>query len=134
MLLQGLKDGIFDVIATDHAPHSEFEKANDFGTAPFGITGLETAVLSLYDQYIRKDVFGWDLLVKRYSAEPRRLLGLDPVPIKEGIKAEFIVIDLESKTTFTKEFMKSRSSNTPFIDKTLAGEIRDVVVGTEKLK
>ncbi len=134
LLLQGLKEGVFDVIATDHAPHSKFEKANDFGSAPFGITGLETAVLSLYDRYISKGIFGWDILVKRYSAEPRRLMGLDVVPIKEGQAAEFIVIDLDGETTFTKEFMGSKSSNTPFVDEVLAGEIRNVVKGGECLK
>ena len=133
-LLQGLIDGVFDVIATDHAPHSEFEKSNDFGNAPYGITGLETAVLSLYNRFIQRGRFGWDILVKRYSAEPRRLLGLDTVPIQEGCPAEFIVVDLEGETTFSKEWMRSKSSNTPFIDQTLAGEIRSVVKGVDCLK
>jgi len=61
-------------------------------------------------------------------------MGLDPVPIQEGKPAEFIVIDLESETTFSKEFMRSKSSNTPFIDKALAGEIRNVVNRGECLK
>ncbi len=132
-LLQGLIEGVFDVIATDHAPHTAFEKANDFGSAPFGITGLETALPSLFDRFISKGAFGWDLLVKRYSAEPRRLTKLDPVPIVEGGAAELIVFDPEAETTFTKDFMKSKSSNTPFLDKTLKGKVRVVLTGEKIL-
>ncbi|MGY8641741.1 MAG: dihydroorotase [Verrucomicrobiales bacterium] len=126
-LLQGLIEGVFDVIATDHAPHTHFEKANDFGSAPFGITGLETAVISLYHHYIRNGRFGWDVLVKRYSAEPRRLAKVDPIAIKEGCDADFIVFETDATTEFSLEFMRSKSGNTPFIDKTLNGQIRKVV-------
>ena len=133
-LIQGLIDGVFDVIATDHAPHTEFEKNSDFASAPFGITGLETALPSLYDNFIAKGVFGWDVLVKRYSAEPRRLLNFQPVPIREGGAAEFIVFNPARTTTFTREFMKSKSKNTPYLDKTLQGLIERVILnGTELL-
>lgn len=132
-LLQGLIDGVFDVIATDHAPHTPFEKNNDFSTAPFGITGLETALPSLYHYFISKGSFGWDLIVKRYSAEPRRILNLPTVPIVEGGTAEFIVFNPNATTTFTKEFMKSKSVNTPFLDKTLNGRIDVVVLKGEEL-
>ncbi|MDB6138542.1 MAG: dihydroorotase [Verrucomicrobiaceae bacterium] len=132
-LLQGLIDGIFDVIATDHAPHTEFEKKNDFASAPFGITGLETALPSLFDAYISKGIFGWDLLVKRYSAEPRRLIHLEPVPIKEGGAAEFIVFNPDRTTTFTREFMKSKSINTPFLDKEVRGMVERVIYQGEEL-
>jgi dihydroorotase len=133
LLLQGLIDGWFDVIATDHAPHTPFEKNQDFASAPFGITGLETALPSLYDRFISKGVFGWDLVVKRYSAEPRRLMKLAPVPIVEGGIAEFIVFNPERSTTFTREFMKSKSINTPFIDKTLQGMVERVIYRGEEL-
>ncbi|QIF01406.1 dihydroorotase [Roseimicrobium sp. ORNL1] len=132
-LLQGLIDGVFDVIATDHAPHTEFEKNNDFGSAPFGVTGLETALPSLYHYFIKEEKFGWDLLVKRYSAEPRRLLGHEPVPVVEGGVAEFIVFNPRATSTFTRQFMKSKSINTPFYDKTLQGRVDTVVLGDEVL-
>ena len=133
LLLQGLIEGVFDVIATDHAPHTQFEKNNDFVSAPFGITGLETALVSLHDRFVSKDAFGWDLLVRRYSAEPRRLTKLDPVPVVEGGVAELIVFDPEAETTFSKEFMQSKSSNTPFLDQTLKGQVRVVVKGDKIL-
>jgi len=132
-LLQGLKDGWFDVIATDHAPHTPFEKNQDFASAPFGITGLETALISLYDNFIAKDILNWQLIVKRYSAEPRRLMKLAPVPIKEGGTAEFIVFNPARTTTFSRDFMKSKSINTPFLDKTLQGMVERVMYRGEEL-
>ncbi|WP_395734675.1 dihydroorotase [Prosthecobacter sp.] len=132
-LLQGLKDGWFDVIATDHAPHTPFEKNQDFASAPFGITGLESALVSLYDRFIAKDILSWQLIVQRYSAEPRRLMKLAPVPIKEGGTAEFIVFNPARTTTFSRGFMKSKSINTPFIDQTLQGMVERVMYRGEEL-
>lgn len=126
-LLQGLIDGVFDVIATDHAPHTEFEKNTDFESAPFGITGLETAVPSLYHHFIKTGKFGWDLLVKRYSAEPRRLMRKEVIKIAEGHSADIVVFDPSGSTHFTKEFMKSRSTNTPFLDQQLDGSVEEVL-------
>lgn len=132
-LLQGLKDGWFDVIATDHAPHTPFEKNQDFASAPFGITGLETVLPSLYHHFISKGILDWSVIVKHYSAEPRRLMKLPPVPIKEGGIAEFILFNPERSTTFTREFMKSKSINTPFLGKTLQGMVERVVYRGEEL-
>ena len=132
-LLEGLKEGVFDLIATDHAPHTAFEKEQDFVSAPNGITGLETALVSLYDRFVASQQIGWDLVVKRYSAEPRRMMGLDVVPVEEGKPADFIVFDPAGETTFTREFMRSKSINTPFLDQTLQGRVELVVRGSETL-
>ena len=132
-LLEGLKEGVFDLIATDHAPHSEFEKAQDFVSAPNGITGLETALVSLHDRFIATGLVGWDLVVKRYSAEPRRMMGLEPVPIEEGRTADLIIFDPSGETTFSRDFMKSRSVNTPFLNQTLRGRVEMVLRGDEVL-
>ena len=134
LLLQGLIGGVIDVIATDHAPHTEFEKQNcDFASAPFGITGLETALVSLYHHFIRRERFGWDLVVRRYSSEPRRLLGLEAVPVVEGGTAEFLIFSTDDQTTFSREFMRSKSANTPFVDRTLEGRVQGVVRAGEVL-
>lgn len=132
-LLQGLIDGVFDLIATDHAPHTPFEKSQDFVSAPNGITGLDTALISLHHYFVLTGKFGWDLVVKRYSAEPRRLMGLDVPTISEGSAADLILFDPDKETTFTKEFMKSKSQNTPFLDKTLKGSVDLVILGDEIL-
>ncbi|HRX55008.1 MAG TPA: dihydroorotase, partial [Verrucomicrobiales bacterium] len=75
----------------------------------------------------------WDLVVKRYSAEPRRVIKQDPVPVREGGVAEFIVFDPARKTRFTKAFMRSKSSNTPFLDQELDGMVACVVRNGEVL-
>jgi len=128
-LLQGLIDGVFDLIATDHAPHTPFEKSQDFVSAPNGITGLDTAVVSLYHHFIANGVFGWDLLVKRYSAEPRRLMGLPVASIAQGEPADMVLFDPDATTTFTADFMRSKSQNTPFLNQTLSGSVDLVVLG-----
>jgi dihydroorotase len=128
-LLEGLIDGTFDLIATDHAPHTPFEKSQDFVSAPNGITGLDTALVSLYHYFVATGKFGWDLIVKRFSAEPRRFMGLPAVSIAEGQAVDLILFDPEKETTFTKAFIKSKSQNTPFLDKTLKGSVDLVVLG-----
>ncbi len=132
-LLEGLIEGVFDVIATDHAPHTEFEKNNDFVSAPFGITGLETALPSLFDRFIAPGKFGWDVLVRRYSAEPRRLMGKDAVKVASGQPADFVVFDPAATTVFSREFMRSRSVNTPFLDREVRGRIVETVYRGEVL-
>ena len=133
-LFDGLIEGVFDVIATDHAPHTEFEKRQqDFEAAPFGITGLETVLPSMFHYFINENKMDWGAMVQRYSSEPRKLLGHDPVSISEGEKAELVIFDVNGETVFTKEFMESKSPNTPFLDKTLKGSVELVVVGEEVL-
>jgi dihydroorotase len=132
-LLQGLIEGVFDIIATDHAPHTAFEKSQDFISAPNGITGMDTALVSLYHHFVAPGKFGWDLVVKRYSAEPRRLMGLPVVTLAVGQPADLVLFDTAGETTFSKDFMKSKSQNTPFLDQTLRGRVTLVVLGDEIL-
>ena len=128
-LVAGFIDGSIDVLACDHAPHTEFEKSSEFGSAPFGAAGLETTVPVMFDRFIRKGVFGWDLLIERYSAAPRRLVGMKPVEIAEGAKAEFFVFDPEGETPVTRETMKTKSPVSPFLGETLAGKVRGTSLG-----
>ena len=132
-LLQGLLDGTFDLIATDHAPHTPFEKSQDFANAPNGITGLDTALVSLHHHFIVTGKFGWDLLIKRYSAEPRRFMSLETAAIAEGKTADLVLFDPHKDTNFSAEFMKSKSQNTPFLNKTLKGSVDVVILGNEIL-
>lgn len=132
-LLEGLIDGTFDLIATDHAPHTPFEKSQDFVSAPNGITGLETALVSLHHHFVAKGKFGWNLIVKRFSAEPRRFMGLPAVSIEAGQPANLILFDPDKETTFTPEFMRSKSQNTPFLNQTLKGSVGLVVLNHDIL-
>lgn len=132
-LLEGLLDGTFDIIATDHAPHTPFEKSQDFVSAPNGITGLDTALVSLHHYFVATGKLGWDVVIRKFSAEPRRFMGLKTPSISLGSPADFILFDPEKETNFTAEFMKSKSQNTPFLDKTLKGSVDLVILGDEIL-
>jgi dihydroorotase len=127
-LVQGLIDGTIDAIASNHAPHTEFEKSSDFATAPFGVSGLETTVLAIFDHFISREVFGWDLFIKKYSADPRRIVKLEPVKIATGEKSQFFVFDPNGMTTISRDYLKTKSPVSPFLGKTLKGEIRETVV------
>ena len=101
--------------------------------APFGITGLESALPSLYDGFVRSGKFGWDVVVQRFSTEPRRLMGLEPVGIADGEPASLVLFNPERTTTFTEEFMLSKSNNTPFLNREVQGMVELVVHGGDVL-
>ncbi|CAN5354813.1 dihydroorotase [soil metagenome] len=133
-LVKGLIEGVIDLIATDHAPHSEFEKRQDFASAPFGITGLETALPALYHHFVKAGTFGWPLVLERFAAAPRRLLGLAPMGIREGqAAAEIVVFNPGRKSVFTKAAMRSKSANTPWLDAELEGMVETVVANGQIL-
>lgn len=127
-LVRGLLDDTIDAIASNHAPHTEFEKSSDFASAPFGVSGLETTVLAIHDSFIRNGTFGWDLLIRKYSDGPRSIVGLDPVALRDGESANFFVFDPEATTEITREYLQTKSPVTPFLGKTFAGAIRETVV------
>ncbi len=129
-LIEGFIDGSIDLLACDHAPHTEFEKSSDFGSAPFGAAGLETTVPAIYDRFIREGVFGWKLLIERYSVAPRQLVRLAPVAIAVGEVAEFFVFDPEAETEVTRESLKTKSPVSPFLGRRFAGKIRGTLFGT----
>lgn len=128
-LVAGLLDGAIDAIACDHAPHTEFEKSADFASAPFGVAGLDTAVVALHDGFIAEGVFGWDLLVRKYSEAPRRIAGLPPTRIEPGARAEFFVFDPAAETRVEAASMRTKSPVTPFLGRTLRGAVRETVLG-----
>lgn len=130
-LLEALNEGVFDCIATDHAPHTSFEKKLDFCSAPFGITGLETALASLYDRFISKDKLRWDTVVRCFSGAPRRILKLPSVSLTKGNTAEFLIFNPEAETKADREFFCSKSVNSPFYNETLQGLVETVVIRGE---
>lgn len=113
-ILQGLKDNTIDVICTDHAPHTEYEKNSGFYEAPFGIVGLETAVGLAYTYLVEKGVISFEEMILKMSINPRKILKLPEVKIKEGEKANLTILDTNSEWTVDKSKFKSKSRNTPF--------------------
>jgi dihydroorotase len=128
-LLAGLLDGSIDALATDHAPHTEFEKNLDFASAPFGITGLETALPSLYERLVLTGKLPWDILVRAFSQTPRRILGIEEAEFAEGQLANFTIFNPDGSTQVSVETMASKSRNTPFLGQTLTGAVEEVVLG-----
>jgi dihydroorotase len=125
-LLEGLLDGTIDCLATDHAPHTAFEKRRDFCSAPFGITGLETALASLHDRFIADGKMDWSVVARTFSARPRRLLGLEDTRIARGNRADLLVFDPAATTSVDRSFMRSKSCNSPFLGKPLKGRVEKV--------
>lgn len=121
---QALKEGWIQVIATDHAPHTEEEKKLGLEKAPFGINGLETAVPSLLDRLVKTGEFSLSLLIMAMSVTPARLLNLNNKGcLRTGADADLTVLDLDGSTLITRENFQSKSLNTPFLGTTFQGRI-----------
>jgi dihydroorotase len=128
-LIEGLLDGTVDAIATDHAPHAAHEKALEFEVAPFGTTGLETALSLVITNLIPRDDFTYGDLVRVMSQGPRSCLGLPEVRLEAGSIADITVIDPEARVEITKGFFQSKSHNSVFVGTTLLGKASEVLVG-----
>ncbi|WP_019120620.1 dihydroorotase [Brevibacillus massiliensis] len=113
-LLAGLKDGTIDIIATDHAPHTEEEKARGLERAPFGIVGLETAFPLLYTHLVLTGELTLAELVAKLTVKPAEIFGLPYGKLAEGELADLTVIDLESEREIDPARFASKGRNTPF--------------------
>jgi len=121
-VVEGLRDGTIDCIATDHAPHSILEKECEFEHAANGIIGLETA-LSLGLRLVRNgDLNAYELL-SLFTSKASHCLGLGLRGLDRGSRAEFTIIDPEKDFSVEPETLYSRSHNTPFLGKTLKGRV-----------
>jgi dihydroorotase len=121
-LIEGLKTGIIDIVATDHAPHTAEEKSRGFRDAPFGIVGLETAVSLILDRLVATGAISLGRFVELMSANPARLLGLAAKGrIAAGADADLTVIDLEKRITVDKTRFESKGRSTPFEGWSLRG-------------
>ncbi len=126
-LLEGLRDGTVDCVATDHAPHARHEKDVPFEEAPFGVTGLETAFAALYTRLVLPGSIPLATLLERMSAGPARAFGL-PVPrIAVGEQANLVVLDLDAEWEVREEAFRSRSANSWLLGATLSGQVVQTV-------
>ena len=126
-LIKGVVDGSIEVIATDHAPHTETEKDREFNLAPFGITGFETAFSVCHDVLVRSKKIDMLKLVKLMSTRPAELLGIDAGTLKVGSPADFVLIDENAEYFYNSPV--SRSSNSPWLNKKLKGRVVQTFVG-----
>jgi dihydroorotase len=128
-MLAGIADGSVDVIATDHAPHHADEKHVEFDRAPFGITGLETAVSLCFDRLVHEGVVSLPRLVELLSVNPARILSVPGGSLAEGAPADITILAPDLHVTITVATMRSRSKNTPFDGWTLRGGVAATIVG-----
>ena len=126
-LIEGVIDGTIEVIATDHAPHTETEKDREFNLAPFGITGLETAFSACAEALVASKKIDMMRLVRLMSTRPAELLGLDAGTLKAGSPADFVLIDENAQYVYDTPV--SRSSNSPWLGKKLRGKVVSTFVG-----
>ncbi len=129
-LLEGLSDGTIDAIATDHAPHHADEKELEFDQAPFGITGLETAIGLAFD-LVQQGVITLERLVELCSTRPAKIFGLsERGTLSAGAWADVTLLDPHFEWTFDARSSKSKSRNTPFDGRTMIGAaVATIVAG-----
>ncbi|HET7628762.1 MAG TPA: dihydroorotase [Bacillales bacterium] len=120
-LIEGLLDGTIDCIATDHAPHTDEEKAAGIETCPFGIVGLETSFPLLYTHLVEKGVLTLKQLIDFMTIKPSEAFGLPYGRLEEGAIADLTVLDLTLEKSIKTIDFQSKGKNTPFTGWTCKG-------------
>jgi len=128
-MIAGIRDGSVDVIATDHAPHHYDEKQVEFDRAPFGITGLETAVSLCFDRLVHAGVISLARMIELLSTNPARVLKLPGGALTEGAPADVSILAPDLAVTVKAGDMRSKSKNTPFDGWQLRGGVAATIVG-----
>ena len=124
-MIEGLKDGTIDMIATDHAPHSQEEKGTEpLWKAPSGIIGLETALALGITELVEKGHLTLVQLMEKMSLAPARLYDLDAGYLAAGGPADLVLFDPCESWEVTEEELRSRSKNTPFLGRCLTGRVK----------
>jgi len=128
-LIEGIVDGTIDCLATDHAPHTEIEKDNDFDSAPFGIVGLETALGIYLSALVDAGHLTLPELIARMTVKPYEVLGLRHGTLAPGADADVTVFDPSKRWTVRASEFASKGRNTPFEGWELPGRVLLTVVG-----
>ncbi len=134
-LLEGISDGILSILASDHAPHADFEKEVEFDAAPFGIIGLETELGLFRDLLVHKQhMIDIVRLIEMYTVEPRRLLKIDAGTLSIGAAADVTLIDPDLEWTVRVDRFESASRNSPFNGWDLKGQAVRTIVGGKTVR
>ena len=123
-LIKGIKQGVIDCIATDHAPHSLHEKETTFDCASFGMIGLESCFGVVKRILVDEEGLSLIDLVKLLTVSPRKIMGIDFDLLKKGKEAELVLFDSSQNWTFKKNNVFSKSINSPFYGEELSGKIK----------
>ncbi len=125
---EALADGTIDCIATDHAPHAPHEKDLEFEIAPFGTTGLETALSLVVTHLVEPGHFAWADVARVMAVGPRASLKLPEVRLAEEGIADITVVDPEARVEVAPDWFLSKSRNSAFLGHKLLGKASEVVV------
>jgi dihydroorotase len=129
-LLEGVLDGTFEILATDHAPHAPSDKPDDLTKAASGMIGLEVA-LPLLLELVRQERLPLTTMVERLTSAPARIFNLDGGTLKAGSVADVTIIDPEQAWTIDESTIVSKSKNTPLLGMTVQGRAVTTIVGGE---
>jgi dihydroorotase len=127
-LKEAIRDGIIDVISTDHAPHSTEEKIKSFREAPFGIVGSETAFALTMTELVKAGYLTPGQMVEKMSVNPAKILGSDRGCIGEGRIADIVIADPDASYTIDKNKFYSKGKNTPFHGRKVTGRVEYTLV------
>ena len=122
-LIQGIKDGIIDCIATDHAPHTSHDKDTTFDLASCGLIGLESCLGVVKKVLVDDEDLGLMEMIKLLTVSPRKIMGFDNDLLKKGKEAELVLFNEDEKWVFNRNDINSKSKNSPFIDAQLSGKV-----------
>ncbi len=122
-LIQGIKDGIIDCIATDHAPHTSHDKDTTFDLASCGLIGLESCLGAVKKVLVDDEDLELLDMIKLLTVSPRKIMGFDNDLLKEGKEAELVLFREDEKWVFNRNDINSKSKNSPFIDAQLSGRV-----------
>ena len=125
-IIEGLRDGTIDVIATDHAPHSSEEKKQPFQKAPSGIIGLETAFSLGMEYLVNSGALSLEQLIEKMSTKPASLLHLPAGTLQVGAAADIVL--LEPKADYQIQSFVSKSANSPFLGQTMQGKVKMTIL------
>jgi dihydroorotase len=127
-LIEGLRDGTIDCVATDHAPHTDYEKDKEFDYAPFGVIGLETALPVVLDVLHRQGKFSLPDVIALMTHKPARLLNLPGGTLAADAVADVTLFDPDEKWLYDAEAGFSKSGNSPWHRQTLTGRVKTTIV------
>ncbi|MDY0296587.1 MAG: dihydroorotase [Acidobacteriota bacterium] len=128
-LVEGLKDGTIDCIASDHAPHTRDEKDKEFEYAPFGVIGLESTVSVVYDRLVRTKTISLKRMVELLSTNPARVLNLkDRGQVTLGKPADLTLLDLNRRFSIQEADFRSKANNCPFLNWEGMGKVAFTIV------
>ncbi len=129
VLVEALKDGVIDVIATDHAPHSFDDKDREYSFADFGISGLETAFSLLHDRLVLKGELSLNRLIEALTSAPASIFALQGGSLREGSPGDVVILKTDEEWAVNPREFASKGRNTPLVGWSLTGRVDTVIVG-----